>query len=188
MLVGPALGSQSLDEQRHRIGVRRVAVVVAHRERSERHHVLAAQDQCLTTRRHDPQGRAGLQQAIDQRSRRSHHVLTVVEHHHGRPRFEVLDQTVLDRSTRRRLQTEQRRHLLDHGAVGLRQGEIDEPHTIRDVGLHAEARFDHQSGLAHPADTDHGHQSVRLHQIRQHAELTRVDRRSSPAESEGCRR
>ncbi len=160
---------------------------LVHRQRSERHDVLAAQHQRLTTRRHDPQRRAGLQQPIDQPGRRSHHVLTVVEHHHGRSRLEVLDQAVLDRSTRSRLQPEQGCDLLDNRAVGLRQAEIDEPHTIRrrrtarggrlrsPVGSCPSRRLRPRSPVA-ASSSDPTARRAR-----------RSDRRSSPAESGGCR-
>ena len=51
------------------------------RQRTERHHLLAADQQRLPARRHDPQRRSRAQQPLDELCRRAEHVLTVVEHH-----------------------------------------------------------------------------------------------------------
>jgi hypothetical protein len=150
-VVGATLRPDPLDEQRDRVA----HVVLADRrdrQRSERHHLLTADHQRLAARGHHRDSRRCMQQPLDELRHTAHHVLAVVEHEHRGSWLEVLDQPVLDRLARRCAHTQRGGDLIADRPFGADQSEIDEPHPGPD---HAPvARFDHQPGLAHPADTD----------------------------------
>ena len=169
-------------EQRHRLRPIGLMARLGHRQRGQPVAGLTGQPDRLPAGGQDPYVVGGRQQRPAQFGHGRDDLLAVVQHDQQLLPGQGRGQRVGHRNPRPVGHTQSRGHRRRYPARVGDGGQLGQPDSIRVAGGHLPRHLAHQTGLAHAAGTEHGHQAAGAEQVRD------VTDRPGPAHETGQRR